>query len=93
MYEKVSVHLPANKISLSQAHLEAVSPGGGSAHFLDKSEQRVAVHAVETPGPFAWLYSQAGFLSVDREHGELRLGQRPWKHIRWKIRFISIFLS
>lgn len=41
--------------------------------------QAVALHAVEAPGALARPHAQARLLRVDREHGELGLGQSAWK--------------
>uniref|UniRef100_A0A8D8ZE97 Uncharacterized protein n=1 Tax=Cacopsylla melanoneura TaxID=428564 RepID=A0A8D8ZE97_9HEMI len=74
----VVVGRSANEVSFAQTHFKTVSPGRGSSHFLDETEQAVPLDTVETPGPLAWLHSQTGLLGVDGEYRELGLGERTW---------------
>lgn len=82
-------HLPAVELCLAEAHLEAFLSGGGGLLAPGVPLESVVLHPVDAPGPFARFHPEAVLLGVDREDGELRLGQGSWKSnkfsINWRI--------
>lgn len=63
--------VPAGKLRLAQAHLEALLPGGDYLLGLGETLKTVSMDAVYAPGFLAWFHAQATLLSVDRKYGKL----------------------